>query len=248
MAKLYVLSGPDVGRSYEVGPGAVIGRAAECPVHLRDASVSRQHARIEEHQGEWAVADLESRNGLRVRGARVRRAVLADGDEFALGEVLLRFRSDAGGELGDAGVLAGSAPARGLAFERVEEPVAEIELEGDWSNVTHVPSVPVRASPAEPVARPTSAGPAQAPAAAGAPSRLRAAAALAASQRGAGAAQRGILQYQREPDRQGFFSADLAQQPLWVRFAVWVAVIALFIVLFWLAFRGTAFLKGKAQG
>ena len=47
MPRLYVLSGPDVGRSYAVDDGSVLGRARDCDVALRGASVSRHHARVE---------------------------------------------------------------------------------------------------------------------------------------------------------------------------------------------------------
>lgn len=260
MAKLYVLSGPDVGRSYEVSTGALIGRAADCAVHLRDASVSRQHARLELEAEAWVVLDLESRNGLRVGGERVRRAALEDGAEFQLGEVLLRFRS---GEAAEAADGAGEARVATAARPAQLAPEADagIELEGDWSDVP-APLAPAasrgtfpRADLAETSARPReradlSGGPHGGSPDASPRTALRARAALAPglAGRAPATAARGILQYQREPDRQGFFSSDLAQQPGWVRLLVVIAVIALALALFWLAFRGTAFLKGKAQG
>lgn len=94
MPRLYILSGPDLGRTVDVQEGAVLGRAAECAVHLRDPSVSRQHARLERVEGSWRIVDTDSRNGVRVRGERVMSAALADGDEFQVGEVVLRFRAE----------------------------------------------------------------------------------------------------------------------------------------------------------
>lgn len=95
MPKIYVLSGPDLGRTFEVEDGAKLGRGVDCAVHLRDASVSREHARIVRDESGWRVVDTNSRNGVSVGGKRVPSAVLGDGEEFLVGEVLLRFRGDA---------------------------------------------------------------------------------------------------------------------------------------------------------
>lgn len=94
MARLYVLSGPDLGKSFEVAPGATLGRATDCAAVMRDHSVSRQHARLECHDDRWSVVDLGSRNGLVSGGKKMPRIELADGAEFQLGEVLLRFRAN----------------------------------------------------------------------------------------------------------------------------------------------------------
>ena len=95
MPKLYVLSGPDLGRTFEVQDGAKLGRGVQCEVHLRDVSVSREHARIVREEGGWRVVDTNSRNGVSVGGKRVESALLGDGEEFLVGEILLRFRGDA---------------------------------------------------------------------------------------------------------------------------------------------------------
>ena len=92
MPRLYILSGPDLGKSVDVADGATVGRAAECAVYLRDPSVSRQHARLERSGDGWRIVDTQSRNGVSVRGARVPAAGLSDGEEFLVGEVHLRFR------------------------------------------------------------------------------------------------------------------------------------------------------------
>ncbi len=95
MPQLFVLSGPQVGRVFDVGSGAVLGRSPGCTCVLADRSVSREHARIDAVGGAWRLVDLGSRNGVRVRGERVEQADLADLDEFQIGEVLLRFRTAA---------------------------------------------------------------------------------------------------------------------------------------------------------
>ena len=57
MPRIFVLSGPDVGASHDVASGATFGRSNDCAVPLHDASVSRQHARLEERDGDWHVVD-----------------------------------------------------------------------------------------------------------------------------------------------------------------------------------------------
>jgi len=95
MPRVYVLSGRSVGRSFDVSEGDVVGRAGECEIALSEPSISRRHARFELRRGRWFVVDLGSTNGVRHDGERVRAAPLEDLDEFQLGQVELRFRSDA---------------------------------------------------------------------------------------------------------------------------------------------------------
>ena len=275
MPKLYVLSGPDLGRSFEAGAGALIGRGAECAVRLRDPSVSRAHARLEIVPEEgWQLVDLGSRNGITAGGVRVARAGLADGEEVLLGEVLLRFRADvavgtAPGAAAHAATVAASAP--GATFERAppadKELVLEDEilLEGEWTAPPARPeepaptSAPARVSTQAPRGAPASAVPVRAPVStASAPDTgplapsldaraARPAADAGFSARGAASAGRGILQYKREPDRAGFLHADLAQQPLWIRAGVWLLVLVVFAGLFWAAFRATAYFKERTS-
>lgn len=250
MPRLYLLSGPDIGKSFDVAPGATFGRAAECTVHLRDVSVSRMHARLEFDGGRWTIVDAQSRNGLSVRGQHVTSAALADGDEFTLGDVLLRFRADS-----TPATSAGAAPLPAAAQVVADANVARapsadeasIELEGEWSGATlsfpsarplaETASVPrPESSPrADPVAPAPSAGPA---AVARAPAGARAAA--------AGDRSRAVLQYQRIAQRDGLFNADLAQLPIWARIALYLLAAAVAAGLFFIAFRGTLFLKERA--
>ena len=97
MPRLYILSGPDLGKSFDVEDGATIGRKAECAVYLRDASVSRHHARLERAADGWKIVDTQSRNGVSVRG-----------DASACGSAVIGVRVGAGAGVG-AGVGAGAA-------------------------------------------------------------------------------------------------------------------------------------------
>jgi DNA-binding winged helix-turn-helix (wHTH) protein len=72
----------------------VLGRGPDCDLPVPGSSVSRRHARIAVEGSGAVIEDLGSRNGTFVRGQRITGPeVLADGDEFRLGDVWLRFRT-----------------------------------------------------------------------------------------------------------------------------------------------------------
>ncbi len=122
-ARLFVLGGRDVGRSFAIEEAAVLGRGEECDVKLRDRSVSRAHARVFREEGRWILEDLGSRNGIRLRGERVERAPLADHDEILLGELPLRFR------LEDSSLAAEELEAAPAEIVLAEEPAAPSEAD-----------------------------------------------------------------------------------------------------------------------
>jgi hypothetical protein len=83
---------------FELGDGQfVIGRGSDCQPALDDGLVSRRHAMITVGDGEVAIEDLESRNGVKVNGARIEHRVpLGDGDRIQIGSqemTVLRVRS-----------------------------------------------------------------------------------------------------------------------------------------------------------
>ena len=92
MARLYVLSGDDIGRTYDLSGPVVLGRSKAADVVLRHPTVGREHARMSPVEGGWSIEDLGSRNGLQVDGARVQRALLGDGQVFVVGGLELRLR------------------------------------------------------------------------------------------------------------------------------------------------------------
>jgi diguanylate cyclase (GGDEF)-like protein len=92
---LLILSGPEMGRSIELGHEAIeIGRSTECKLALKDDLVSRRHARIKRIFAQYFVSDLESANGTFVNGQRVTMAQLSDGDHIRVGDSTLKFVSN----------------------------------------------------------------------------------------------------------------------------------------------------------
>lgn len=80
----------------------LLGREADAVLWIDAPTVSRRHARIVVTGESAVLEDLGSKNGTRLRGARLTEPVaLSDGDEIWLGQVPLTFR-----------VLAAGAPTR----------------------------------------------------------------------------------------------------------------------------------------
>ncbi|HEY6497110.1 MAG TPA: DUF1707 and FHA domain-containing protein [Trebonia sp.] len=89
---------PNRGRPYflqfprAVGDRFTIGRDASCDLAIADMSVSRQHAQLERTADGWQLSDLESTNGTRVNGWRVRGQVPVHvGDLVSFGNLEVIF-------------------------------------------------------------------------------------------------------------------------------------------------------------
>jgi len=89
---LYVLQGPDKGRTYHTpNEPAVIGRSSD-QIPLTDNSASRRHAEVRPNNGAWLLADLGSSNGTYLNGRRiVAPTELKHGDQIKVGSTLLVF-------------------------------------------------------------------------------------------------------------------------------------------------------------
>lgn len=68
-----------------------LGRARQNDVRLPDASISKEHARIEHLGGSFFIEDVGSLHGVYVDTVRVQRAELRDGAQLQLGNISLRF-------------------------------------------------------------------------------------------------------------------------------------------------------------
>ncbi len=91
---LVVVSGStSIGKMYRLERQILVGRAPQCDVHLDEEGVSRRHAMLERiEEGNVEIADLSSRNGTFVNGARISRLTLRDGDKIQIGgATILKF-------------------------------------------------------------------------------------------------------------------------------------------------------------
>ncbi len=69
----------------------LIGRAPTNDLRFRDESMSREHAVILWEESSYTIEDLQSTNGIRVNGKKLRSSPLEDGDEISIGQTQITF-------------------------------------------------------------------------------------------------------------------------------------------------------------
>ncbi len=80
------LDGVDAGKIWQIGrSNAGVGRSTGNELVLQDAGVSRKHARLVWNGKAHMAEDLTSRNGTFLRGVRITRAEIRDGDLIQFG-------------------------------------------------------------------------------------------------------------------------------------------------------------------
>jgi pSer/pThr/pTyr-binding forkhead associated (FHA) protein len=92
--RLEILNGGFEGMTYDLSTDeVVIGRNPTTDITLLDEGISREHALIlfDEDGPGYVVEDLQSTNGTKVNGMRVRSASLVEGDEIQIGQTIFRF-------------------------------------------------------------------------------------------------------------------------------------------------------------
>jgi DNA-binding NtrC family response regulator len=122
--RIEVVAGPSRPAAVIREAGSLIaGSHRSCDVVVDDGSVSRQHARLEVLNDGVRVVDLNSTNGVRYLGARVREAVVPLGGEVHLGRSVLRFtlaEDAAPGARAQLGLLQGRSPVMQTLFRQLE--------------------------------------------------------------------------------------------------------------------------------
>ncbi|MFN0136573.1 MAG: ATP-binding protein [Phycisphaerae bacterium] len=95
MATLYVLQGPDKGRTFKTSDdNVIVGRASD-QAPLNDPSVSRRHAQLSFKNGVGTLIDMNSANGTYLNGLRVTAPMrLKHGDQVRVGSTLLVYWGD----------------------------------------------------------------------------------------------------------------------------------------------------------
>lgn len=88
-----VKQGPGLGQKFVLdGNEIILGRGEKATLTLDSEEVSRAHAKLTRTDGEYTIEDMESRNGIVLNGLKVHAAVLRDGDQVQLGDVVLSYR------------------------------------------------------------------------------------------------------------------------------------------------------------
>ena len=93
-AMLLIRNGGFEGMSYEItAEETLIGRNPTTDITLLDEGISREHALIvyDPDDDTYTIEDLQSTNGTKVNGKRVRSSQLADGDDLQIGHTHFRF-------------------------------------------------------------------------------------------------------------------------------------------------------------
>jgi hypothetical protein len=91
---LVIRNGGFDGMRYELTAGeTLIGRNPTTDITLLDEGISREHALLlfDDETGSFGIEDLQSTNGTKVNGKRVRSSLLAHGDEIQVGHTLFEF-------------------------------------------------------------------------------------------------------------------------------------------------------------
>jgi pSer/pThr/pTyr-binding forkhead associated (FHA) protein len=82
------------------GQCLVIGRGKEADVVIPNTAVSRRHSSLELKDGQYYLADLQSMNGTRVNGRKVRSAIpIEKSDNLHIGKFTLKPAKDLGAEV-----------------------------------------------------------------------------------------------------------------------------------------------------
>ncbi len=101
-------------KTVPLGEDAVtIGRTPENSLHLDNEGVSRKHAQILFVGRGWEVVDLGSRNGTKVNGKKVPRAMLKPGDVIGVGPAEVVFEEE-------GAAAASGGGATGLEVEELD--------------------------------------------------------------------------------------------------------------------------------
>ena len=102
---LYVVAGPDAGKSFDLpaGKSMLVGRGEQADIRLSDQATSRVHFEISNQGDQLMIADKGSSYGTFVNGTRVESLVAAIGTEIAVGDSRLKVVANDQTMLGGAG-------------------------------------------------------------------------------------------------------------------------------------------------
>jgi hypothetical protein len=80
------------GERHEVSAQrAVLGRSKDADLQVPDPNASRRHAELRQEGATYWLIDLDSTNGVEVKGKRVKRLKLEDGMRFTIGSTEITF-------------------------------------------------------------------------------------------------------------------------------------------------------------
>lgn len=224
MARLRIEQGKSQGKSVEFDKQAIVGRGETAQLQIGDIKASREHCKVFEQAGTWAVADLNSRNGIKVNGIQTTRKSLAHGDKIEIGETVLVFE------------LAGAPPAS--PADTADLPAVKVPTKGAAKTAAAAPKAapaPARGAPGKAPPSKKEAAMADARAAAKAPQKTTAPAkgAAAAGDKGLKVSDH-VLQYHKvDAKRATLLDIDLTQWPAVTKFLVFLGCVGFIALTLW---------------
>ena len=69
----------------QLSPDFVLGRNRDCQLQISSSTASQRHCRIDFDEEDWQLIDLDSSNGTRVNGHKVKQRYLCVGDHIEVG-------------------------------------------------------------------------------------------------------------------------------------------------------------------
>ena len=127
-------------RRIPIDGSLIVGRSPECDLVLESDRVSRRHARVAFEDGRWRVEDLDSLNGTKVNGTKLRgqTAIVGSGDVVEVGShhmILVGPRDSPGATRPGASVVGVSQVIQKLLVGR--DPECDIVIASDLVSRRH---------------------------------------------------------------------------------------------------------------
>ena len=222
MARLRIETGRGAGKTVDVDRQAVIGRGETATLQIGDAKASREHCKVFDQNGQWVVADLNSRNGIKVNGVVTTRKNLNHGDRIEIGETVVVFET--AGAAAKSAAPAPAAPASTAAAPAAAAPAKSAAPKPGASDAG------ARKAAAFAEARQQSARSAPAKSA---PAAKAGAAKAGSEEQGLQVSDR-VLQYHRIDARKAsLLDVDMAQSTGMVKLWIWLGCLAFLALLVW---------------
>jgi len=108
------------GQRYELGAATrelLLGGSTACDITITDPCASAKHCSLRRIGGRWIVRDLDSKNGTKINGTRIRLAEVRGGNYIVIGDTRLEILAKEETEKIRRGLI-GSSPNFLLAVER----------------------------------------------------------------------------------------------------------------------------------
>lgn len=85
------IGGPGAPKRHPLTSASVVIGRLEGDIRIASAEISRTHLRLERVGSDYVCTDLDSSNGVYLNGVRVHSAVLREGDQIQLGDVVFLY-------------------------------------------------------------------------------------------------------------------------------------------------------------